>query len=192
MRCLRPHRHEYHSKPGCDCLDYVPDQLTVNKYLPGHGIPPHVDTHSAFEDILVSLSLGSAVVMEFAPARVRSDVSNSTCKKDAGTVSHETRSELGSNTGCSRKDPIENTTVSPGTNHFESASKCLVPLTPRSLLVMRGPSRYSYTHGIKASKTDRIDGVLLERSTRVSMTFRKVLPPNPCRCDFPMYCDSRA
>jgi alkylated DNA repair protein alkB homolog 8 len=24
------------------------DQLTLNDYLPGQGIPPHVDTHSPF------------------------------------------------------------------------------------------------------------------------------------------------
>ncbi|XP_035227218.1 alkylated DNA repair protein alkB homolog 8-like [Stegodyphus dumicola] len=44
----------------------VPDQLTVNHYLPGQGIPPHVDTHSAFEDGIISLSLGSQVVMDFS------------------------------------------------------------------------------------------------------------------------------
>ena len=43
----------------------VPDQITVNQYQPGQGIPSHVDTHSAFEDEIVSLSLGSPVNMEF-------------------------------------------------------------------------------------------------------------------------------
>ncbi|XP_002068676.2 alkylated DNA repair protein alkB homolog 8 [Drosophila willistoni] len=42
-----------------------PDQLTVNVYEPGHGIPPHVDTHSAFLDPILSLSLQSDVVMDF-------------------------------------------------------------------------------------------------------------------------------
>ncbi|VDK83864.1 unnamed protein product [Litomosoides sigmodontis] len=37
-----------------------PDQLTVNIYEPGNGIPPHVDTHSAFSDTIASLSLLSA------------------------------------------------------------------------------------------------------------------------------------
>lgn len=44
---------------------FNPDQLTVNCYHPGHGIPLHVDTHSAFEDPIISLSLGSSTVMEF-------------------------------------------------------------------------------------------------------------------------------
>ncbi|KAJ8036396.1 Alkylated DNA repair protein alkB-like 8 [Holothuria leucospilota] len=42
------------------------NQVTVNQYLPGQGIPPHVDTHSAFEDSIVSLSLGSGISMDFA------------------------------------------------------------------------------------------------------------------------------
>jgi hypothetical protein len=28
------------------------DQLTINDYTPGDGIPPHVDSHSPFEDVL--------------------------------------------------------------------------------------------------------------------------------------------
>ncbi|XP_055529648.1 alkylated DNA repair protein alkB homolog 8 [Wyeomyia smithii] len=44
---------------------FIPNQLTVNSYEPGQGIPPHVDTHSAFEDPIVSLSLGSDISMEF-------------------------------------------------------------------------------------------------------------------------------
>ncbi|XP_030755033.1 alkylated DNA repair protein alkB homolog 8 [Sitophilus oryzae] len=45
--------------------DFNPDQLTVNHYSPGQGIPHHIDTHSAFEDPIICLSLGSPVVMEF-------------------------------------------------------------------------------------------------------------------------------
>ncbi|OCT93216.1 alkylated DNA repair protein alkB homolog 8 isoform X1 [Xenopus laevis] len=41
------------------------DQLTINQYEPGQGIPPHVDTHSAFEDEILSLSLGAEIVMDF-------------------------------------------------------------------------------------------------------------------------------
>ncbi|XP_050098644.1 alkylated DNA repair protein alkB homolog 8 [Anopheles aquasalis] len=47
---------------------HVPDQMTVNQYEPGQGIPAHVDTHSAFEDPILSLSLGSDIVMEFKHA----------------------------------------------------------------------------------------------------------------------------
>ncbi|KAF2969921.1 hypothetical protein GQX73_g3653 [Xylaria multiplex] len=41
-----------------------PEQVCLQYYPPGAGIPPHVDTHSAY-DQLYALSLGSAVVMQF-------------------------------------------------------------------------------------------------------------------------------
>lgn len=40
----------------------------LNFCLNFSGIPPHVDTHSAFEDAIVSLSLASDIVMEFRKA----------------------------------------------------------------------------------------------------------------------------
>lgn len=42
-----------------------PNQLTVNHYIPGQGIPLHTDTHSSFEDEIISVSLGSDIVMDF-------------------------------------------------------------------------------------------------------------------------------
>jgi alkylated DNA repair dioxygenase AlkB len=41
------------------------DQLIVNDYAPGWGIPAHVDA-PLFTDTIVSISLGSTCVMEFA------------------------------------------------------------------------------------------------------------------------------
>ncbi|KAG5672401.1 hypothetical protein PVAND_002532 [Polypedilum vanderplanki] len=50
----------------CEALvGFRPDQLTVNQYQSGQGIPSHCDTHSIFEDPIISLSLGSSIVMEF-------------------------------------------------------------------------------------------------------------------------------
>lgn len=51
-------------------LDYDPaslklDQLTVNEYPSGVGLSPHIDTHSAFEDCIFSLSLAGPCIMEF-------------------------------------------------------------------------------------------------------------------------------
>ncbi|CAM5075778.1 unnamed protein product [Natator depressus] len=46
-------------------IKHKPDQLTINQYEPGQGIPPHIDTHSAFEDEITSLSLGAEIVMDF-------------------------------------------------------------------------------------------------------------------------------
>lgn len=41
------------------------DQLTINEYKPGDGIPPHVDAHSPFEEAVAIISIGSGIVMCF-------------------------------------------------------------------------------------------------------------------------------
>ncbi len=45
--------------------DVAPDQITVQHYPPGAGIPPHCDTHSPFSHVIYALSLGSPILMEF-------------------------------------------------------------------------------------------------------------------------------
>ncbi|KAM3616192.1 uncharacterized protein V6R79_014098 [Siganus canaliculatus] len=139
-------------------MDVMPDQLTVNQYESGQGIPPHVDTHSAFEDTIMSLSLGAQTVMEFR-------------HPDGRLVS--------------------------------------VVLPGRSLLVMKGESRYLWTHGITPRKFDMVPAcnpqspvnmtpdlrihsnlTLAKRGTRTSFTFRKIRH-EPCRCAFSSACDSQ-
>jgi alkylated DNA repair dioxygenase AlkB len=46
----------------------VADQLIVNDYAAGQGIPAHVDA-PIFTDTIVSVSLGSSCMMEFTRAR---------------------------------------------------------------------------------------------------------------------------
>ena len=41
------------------------DQCTINEYKPGAGIPPHTDSHAPFEELLLSVSLFSDIVMTF-------------------------------------------------------------------------------------------------------------------------------
>jgi alkylated DNA repair dioxygenase AlkB len=43
------------------------DQCIVNEYTPGQGIAPHIDSVTAFEETVVSLSLASDIYMEFTP-----------------------------------------------------------------------------------------------------------------------------
>ncbi|MEW6496208.1 MAG: alpha-ketoglutarate-dependent dioxygenase AlkB [Cyanobacteriota bacterium] len=43
----------------------VPDQLTVNDYQPGEGLTSHIDCVTCFGNTIITLSLGSAYVMEF-------------------------------------------------------------------------------------------------------------------------------
>lgn len=45
------------------------DQLTINCYDPGDGIPSHFDTHSPFQEMFVSLSVLGDIVMEFESYR---------------------------------------------------------------------------------------------------------------------------
>ncbi|KAJ8280443.1 hypothetical protein GJAV_G00054620 [Gymnothorax javanicus] len=143
-RCLR----ENH-------IDVPPDQLTINQYEPGQGIPPHVDTHSAFEGTILSLSLGAKTVMDF--------------------------------------------------RHPDGRSVAVV-LPGRSLLVMKGESRYLWTHGITPRKFDVVptgdaaspgpvtsdpaDLTLSKRGTRTSFTFRRVRRA-ACDCAYPSACDSQ-
>ena len=43
----------------------IPDQVIINEYYPGQGIAAHVDCEPCFGDTILSLSLGSACVMDF-------------------------------------------------------------------------------------------------------------------------------
>jgi len=53
----------------------------------------------------------------------------------------------------------------------------LVPilLEPRSLLVLRGEARYHWTHGIAKRHQDSINGSVIARERRLSVTFRNVI-----------------
>lgn len=68
-----------------------PDQLTVNIYQPGQGIPPHVDTHSAFLDPICSLSLSSDVTMEFRQPSTGVHVSVTLPRRSMLIISGESR-----------------------------------------------------------------------------------------------------
>jgi alkylated DNA repair dioxygenase AlkB len=46
-------------------INYLPDQVIVNEYMPGQGIANHVDCEPCFGDTIVSISLGGSCVMNF-------------------------------------------------------------------------------------------------------------------------------
>lgn len=52
----------------------VPDQVIVNEYLPGQGIASHIDCEPCFGDTILSLTLGSACVMDFTHVATRTVV----------------------------------------------------------------------------------------------------------------------
>ena len=53
--------------------DYF-DQVTVNEYKPGSGIPPHIDSHAPFEEMLVSVSLLSDIVMNLQNSQTLEEI----------------------------------------------------------------------------------------------------------------------
>lgn len=62
-------------------------------------------------------------------------------------------------------------------NFVNNNTKQKIPvlLSPKSAVVLKGDSRYKWTHGIPARKSDTINGIKKERTRRVSLTFRKVI-----------------
>ncbi len=48
-------------------ITYAPDQMIVNEYLPGQGIADHIDCEPCFDDTIISLSLGSDILMNLTP-----------------------------------------------------------------------------------------------------------------------------
>lgn len=54
-------------------------------------------------------------------------------------------------------------------------TKISLLLPPRTLLIMKGESRYNWYHGIAHRKNDIFNGTSYPRTRRVSITFRKVI-----------------
>nr|GMD29061.1 alkylated DNA repair protein alkB homolog 8 [Ipomoea batatas] len=142
----------------------VLDQLTVNEYPPGVGLSPHIDTHSAFEEPIFSLSLAGPCVMEF---------------RKYSTGVWPTNSE----SICDGE--IQN---SDKTSNFLRRA---IYLPPRSMLLLSGEARYAWHHYIPHHKVDIVkDNIIRRASRRVSFTLRKVRE-GPCQCEFAAYCDSQ-
>jgi alkylated DNA repair protein alkB family protein 8 len=169
----------------------LPDQFTVQYYPPGAGIPPHVDTHSAFHEALYSLSLGSAVSMCFKKCG----------EEEARRMRKPKRSLLGTSSSASKENPcLTRSSLDPSyKSSTEDQSGCAdveeweLTLPPRSLLLMMGPSRYGFTHKIRGRKFDRRDGQMIARQERYSITMRTVKNGEEvgCTCDFPGVCDAK-
>ena len=117
-------------------------QLTVNQYLPGQGIAPHIDTESCIGPIIPVINLGSGITMAFE-----------------------------------KRKSNDNDDIGPRVKNH-------VWLPRRSLLILSGESRYCYSHGIAPRNTDKVNGTLIPRQIRISLTFRQVLHPG----DIPKNC----
>ncbi|POR31925.1 Uncharacterized protein TPAR_07870 [Tolypocladium paradoxum] len=169
--------------PRLPIQDHIPDQFTMQYYPPGAGIPPHVDTHSLFGEALYALSLGSSVPIEFRKCNA-SDARRMRLPKRSLMSGSETSETV------TTTNP-EPTRTRPDMQGVNETLELFLP--PRSLLVMMGPSRYGYTHGIRGRKTDQVDGQTVARVGRYSITMRTVKRGAEvgCDCGFPGVCDAR-
>lgn len=57
----------------------------------------------------------------------------------------------------------------------KTGEKSSLLFEPRSLLVLNGDARYIWQHAIVGRKTDRYNGQIIQRTRRISLTFRKVI-----------------
>lgn len=153
----------------------IPDQFTIQYYPPRAGIPPHVDTHSAFEEALYSLSFGAGVPMQFRRCGAREARRMRLPKRSLG----ETETA----------PPPEPTTE----EDDGDAEEWELVLPARSLLVMRGASRWGFTHGIKGRRFDQEGTRVVPRQDRYSVTMRRIKPIEEvgCDCPYPAVCDWR-
>ncbi|PKI76503.1 hypothetical protein CRG98_003054 [Punica granatum] len=135
----------------------------VNEYPIGVGLSPHIDTHSAFEGFIFSLSLAGPCIMEF---RRYSD-------------------------GIWLDRNLPGAEVKDGSLDHSNYVRKAIYLPPRSMLLLSGEARYAWHHYIPHHKIDFVGEKVIKRSPRrVSFTFRKVRN-GPCQCEFPQYCDSQ-
>jgi alkylated DNA repair dioxygenase AlkB len=131
---------------------FQPDQCTVNKYNAGHGIPPHIDTHSAFTHLIVSLSLGATTVMDFR----RQSAAGQSYAATRDTSSPSPSPPLPSTSTSTLPIPSPSSSSSSSSSNGGSVIKSVtprkqatskwhcVPLPRRSLIVLAGNSLLSY------------------------------------------------
>lgn len=99
--------------------------LQVNEYPPGVGLSPHIDTHSAFEGLIFSLSLAGPCIMEFRRY------------EEGGWLP-----KASSSTDIKNENPESNPNV----------LRKAVYLPPRSMLLLSGEARYAWHHYIPHHK----------------------------------------
>lgn len=63
-------------------------------------------------------------------------------------------------------------------SHPDRQESVPILIQPRSLLVMQQDARYIWKHAIPPRKADQVDGQIVERGRRISLTFRSVSSAN--------------
>ncbi|KAF9995178.1 Alpha-ketoglutarate-dependent dioxygenase alkB 6 [Entomortierella chlamydospora] len=151
---------------GLDAPHRVPNHCLVNEYLAGQGIMPHKDG-PAYLPTVATISLSSHCLLEFykVPEEGEKDSNEGEQPSNSSTTTNEKHSQ----------EPVFSLLVQ-----------------PRSLLVLKEDVYNKYMHGIREVTLDDLrksnilnlnealpEGIndtnaLLERGTRISLTFRIV------------------
>ncbi|KAB7506468.1 Alkylated DNA repair protein alkB-like protein 8 [Armadillidium nasatum] len=179
----------------------MPDQITVNRYIPGQGIPPHIDTHSAFTDDILSLSILGNILMDFrSDDDYENSVNNFKIKENHFLVYLPARSlcimtDQSSLSGdVLRLLPV---LIETWTSNGEAAHI----LQPFAASLGHDVGNLSMSIGRPSDvallgKLDIIPGesgknlILKQRTERISFTFRKIRSGS-CNCLYPLKCDSQ-
>ena len=69
---------------------------------------------------------------------------------------------------------LNSTAIMDFTNSITN-EKIPIFLNRRSIVILKGPSRYDWKHSIAPRKTDKYESVIYNRKRRISLTFRKVI-----------------
>ncbi len=59
--------------------------------------------------------------------------------------------------------------------HSKTSEKQSLLLEPKSLVILSGEARYDWQHSIPQRKTDKYNGNIINRTRRISLTFRNVI-----------------
>ena len=173
------------------------DQVTVNEYPPGCGIAPHVDTHSAFTETILSLSLGDRCVIEFRHPNPNEEDHSAAAKNTAAVTAAPAAQQ-------NKNENSDDAMVFPHR---------ALELPRRSLLILTDFARFNRQHYIPKRKSDpMIDGTRRMRTeTRYSFTIRQTINNDnintntsnnnennienggkqlrSCDCQYPLFCD---
>jgi len=145
---------------------YPLNSIRINGYRPGQGIFPHCDGPVYYPKVAI-LSLGSPCVFSFYPRTGSEDCMQWNQEKDV-----------------------------PGGHQVGDKPLASVVLEPRSLLIFSQDAFWHHRHGISAVASDEITdavcnlhtcegryqvGDVIDRSRRVSLTMRHLLPRCACQ-----------
>ncbi|KAI9146401.1 hypothetical protein BKA69DRAFT_21604 [Paraphysoderma sedebokerense] len=138
----------------------LPNQCTVSVYPLGTGIPPHSDIRYPFGPIVWAVSLQSGTMMEFLKRGV---------KKGTNQNNENDCEGLDVNSVIDKSENEEREE-----KQRRSDLITQVYLKRKSLLLLQNEARYDWEHSIRARKTDLVDGRVIHRGERISLTFRAV------------------